>query len=84
MSANINMIEDWLKDFEMTPKPDDGSFFRVIFDYEIDPQRNNGYLIDTDAFNPDIPGPNGCILQAPYPYVTELQIVRIPLFEENT
>lgn len=84
LSAKINMIEDWLKDFEMTPKPDDGSFFRVVFDYEIDPQRNNGYLIDTDAFNPDIPGPNGCILQAPYPYVTELQIERIPLFEENT
>lgn len=84
LSAKISMIEDWLKDFEMTPKPDDGSFFRVVFDYEIDPQRNNGYLIDTDSFNPDIPGPNGSVLQAPYPYVVELQIKRIPLFEEDT
>ena len=82
LSAKISMIEDWLKDFEMTPKPDDGSFFRVVFDYEIDPQRNNGYLIDTDMFNPDIPGPNGSVLQAPYPYVVELKITRIPLFEE--
>jgi hypothetical protein len=71
-----------MKDFELKPMPEDGSFRRIVFDYEIDPQRNNGYLIDTSEFIPYVPGPGGSRIQPPYTYIKELQIERIPVFEK--
>jgi hypothetical protein len=82
LTARINLIEDWMKDFELTPLPDDGTFSRIVFDYEIDPQRNNAYLIDIDMFDPDIPGPGGMIFRAPYPFVDELCADRVAVFED--
>ena len=82
LTARINLIEDWMTDFELTPLPDDGTFSRIVFDYEIDPQRNNGYLIDIDMFDPDIPGPGGMIFRAPYPFVDELCADRVAVFED--
>ncbi|MBQ2575748.1 MAG: hypothetical protein II566_00595, partial [Lachnospiraceae bacterium] len=35
LSSRISLIEDWMKDFELKPMPEDGSFRRIVFDYEI-------------------------------------------------
>lgn len=82
LSSRMSLIEDWMMDFELTPLPDDGTFSRVVFDYEIDPQRNNGYLIDVDMFDPDIQGPGGTIFRAPYPFVKEFSVERVAIFED--
>ena len=84
LEVQMKNIENWLLDFSLTPLEDNGEFAgKIDFDFEIRPERNSQYLIQLDMFDLKIESPDGSICQAPYPFVTGLDLVRIPVFERN-
>ena len=81
LGIQMDIINNWLMDFDLMALPDNGSFARVDFNFDIPPEKNRGYLIQLDLLQLDIPSVGGTICTAPYPFLTELDIHREAIFE---
>ena len=82
LSEQMKRIGEWLQDFNMSPIEDKGEFGNKIdFDFEVAPSQNRQYLIQLEKYELMVDGPDGSQYQIPYPFVSGIEISRIPVFE---
>lgn len=85
LRAQMDIISNWLKDFERSPLPDMGEAGRsyIDFDFDIPPEKNRQYFLQLDNFTLTVHALGGEKISVPYPFVTGLEIKREWLYEEN-
>lgn len=85
LRAQMDIISNWLKEFERSPLPDMGEAGRsyIDFDFDIPPEKNRQYFLQLDGFNLTVDALDGEKISIPYPFVKGIEVKRERLYEEN-
>lgn len=84
LRTQMDVIMNWLKDFERSPMPDMGEADRsyMDFDFEIPPEKNREYFLQLDQYDLSINAFDGGKAIVPYPFVTGFEVRRERLYDK--
>lgn len=78
----MNLIESWLKDYDLTIQKSEGYAQNIYFDFDIPPEKNREYLLKQEE-TAEASFDNGGTCISPYSFVTKMHVQRIPVFEDR-